>query len=136
MLVLCMLVVLSPLSWSHYYCWLLIPAAFALGGGLNIRGSRPLQWLVVAAIAYFVTMLTSSRVTPIERSRVRAFVPLFVANAVFWSLFQQVFTVLAVYSDERMNWSIFGWTAPSNWIAPSTCAPRRPASWRAAGAAS
>jgi proton-dependent oligopeptide transporter, POT family len=72
--------------------------------------------IVVAAIAYFATMLTSSRVTPIERSRVRAFIPLFVANAVFWSLFQQIFTVLAVYSDERMNWSIFGWTAPSNWI--------------------
>ena len=72
--------------------------------------------IVVAAIAYFVTMLTSSRVTPIERSRVRAFIPLFVANAVFWSLFQQIFTVLAVYSDERMNWSMFGWTAPSNWI--------------------
>jgi POT family proton-dependent oligopeptide transporter len=47
---------------------------------------------------------------------VRAFIPLFIANAVFWSLFQQIFTVLAVYSDERMNWSIFGWTAPSNWI--------------------
>lgn len=24
--------------------------------------------------------------------------------------------MLAVYSDERMNWSVFGWTAPSNWI--------------------
>jgi POT family proton-dependent oligopeptide transporter len=72
--------------------------------------------IVVAAIGYFVTMLTNSRVTPIERSRVRAFIPLFVANAVFWSLFQQIFTVLAVYSDERMNWSMFGWTAPSNWI--------------------
>ena len=46
----------------------------------------------------------------------RAFIPLFIANAVFWSLFQQIFTVLAVYSDERMNWSIFGWTAPSSWI--------------------
>src|SRR6202048_2033133 len=72
--------------------------------------------IVVAAIAYFVTMLTNSRVTPIERSRVRAFIPLFVANAVFWSLFQRIFTVLAVYSDERMNWSMFGWIAPSNWI--------------------
>ena len=41
---------------------------------------------------------------------------MFIANAVFWSLFQQIFTVLAVYSDERMNWSIFGWTAPSSWI--------------------
>ncbi len=46
----------------------------------------------------------------------RAFIPLFIANAVFWSLFQQIFTVLAVYSDERMNWSIFGWIAPSSWI--------------------
>jgi amino acid/peptide:H+ symporter len=61
-------------------------------------------------------MLTSSKVAAIERTRVRAFIPLFIANAVFWSLFQQIFTVLAVYSDERMNWSIFGWTAPSSWI--------------------
>ncbi len=72
--------------------------------------------IVVASIAYFVVMLTSSKVEAVERTRVRAFIPLFIANAVFWSLFQQIFTVLAVYSDERMNWSIFGWTAPSNWI--------------------
>ena len=72
--------------------------------------------IVVASIAYFVVMLTSSKVAAIERTRVRAFIPLFIANAVFWSLFQQIFTVLAVYSDERMNWSIFGWTAPSSWI--------------------
>jgi len=72
--------------------------------------------LVVASVAYFVVMLTSSKVEPIERTRLRAFIPLFIANAVFWSLFQQIFTVLAVYSDERMNWSIFGWTAPSSWI--------------------
>src|SRR5690242_17880598 len=72
--------------------------------------------IIVASIAYFAVMLTSSKVADVERTRVRAFIPLFIANAVFWSLFQQIFTVLAVYSDERMNWSIFGWTAPSNWI--------------------
>ncbi|AYF72876.1 peptide MFS transporter [Nocardia yunnanensis] len=72
--------------------------------------------IAAASIAYFVIMLTSEKVSPLERTRVRAYMPLFVANAVFWSLFQQIFTVLAVYSDERMNWSIFGWTAPSNWI--------------------
>ena len=72
--------------------------------------------IIVASIAYFAIMLTSSKVTGQEKVRVRSFIPLFVANAVFWSLFQQIFTVLAVYSDERMNWSIFGWTAPSNWI--------------------
>ncbi|MGD9621999.1 MAG: peptide MFS transporter [Mycolicibacterium sp.] len=72
--------------------------------------------IVLASITYFATMLTSARVTGPERGRLRAFIPLFVANAVFWSLFQQIFTVLAVYSDQRMNWSIFGWIAPSSWI--------------------
>ncbi|EHB55557.1 amino acid/peptide transporter [Mycolicibacterium rhodesiae JS60] len=72
--------------------------------------------LIVASIGYFAVMLGSPSVEPLERTRVRAFIPLFIANAVFWSLFQQIFTVLAVYSDERMNWSIFGWRAPSNWI--------------------
>jgi POT family proton-dependent oligopeptide transporter len=72
--------------------------------------------IIVASVTYFAVMLRSPKVEPLERTRVRAFIPLFVANAVFWSLFQQIFTVLAVYSDERMNWSIFGWTAPSSWI--------------------
>jgi POT family proton-dependent oligopeptide transporter len=72
--------------------------------------------IIAASVAYFVVMLRSPKVEPVERTRVRAFIPLFIANAVFWSLFQQIFTVLAVYSDERMNWSIFGWTAPSSWI--------------------
>jgi proton-dependent oligopeptide transporter, POT family len=72
--------------------------------------------IVVASIAYFAVMLASPKVEAVEKVRVRAFIPLFIANAVFWSLFQQIFTVLAVYSDERMNWSIFGWTAPSSWI--------------------
>lgn len=72
--------------------------------------------ILIASVGYFTVMLTSARVAAVERTRVRAFIPLFIANAVFWSLFQQIFTVLAVYSDERINWSIFGWTAPSSWI--------------------
>lgn len=72
--------------------------------------------LVVVAVAYFTVFLGSPDVTATERIRVRAFIPLFLANVVFWSLFQQMFTVLAVYSDRRMNWSIFGWHAPASWI--------------------
>ncbi|WP_216893859.1 peptide MFS transporter [Nocardia alni] len=72
--------------------------------------------VAAASVVYFSVMLTSSKVTTLEKTRVRSFIPLFIANAVFWSLFQQMFTVLAVYSDERMNWSLFGWHAPSNWI--------------------
>jgi POT family proton-dependent oligopeptide transporter len=38
--------------------------------------------IVAASIAYFAVMLTSSKVDAIERTRVRAFIPLFIANAV------------------------------------------------------
>ncbi|WP_051343319.1 peptide MFS transporter [Pseudonocardia spinosispora] len=72
--------------------------------------------IALASIAYFVVMLTNAQVTAVERSRVRAFIPLFIANVAFWSLFQQIFTTLAVYSEKRMDWNIFGWEAPVAWI--------------------
>ncbi len=94
-----------------------VVAAFATGVVKLANLSQVTTGIIIAAsVAYFVVMLRSPRVDALERTRVRAFIPLFIANAVFWSLFQQIFTVLAVYSDERMNWSIFGWTAPSSWI--------------------
>ena len=45
--------------------------------------------IVAASVAYFAVMLTSPKVTTQERTRVRAFIPLFIANAVFWSLFSR-----------------------------------------------
>ncbi|PPJ28813.1 MFS transporter [Nocardia nova] len=96
-----------------------VVVAVAMWTGL-VRLSN-LSWVttgVIAAVSilYFGLMLASPKVVAVERVRVRAFIPLFIANAVFWSLFQQIFTVLAVYSDERMNWTLFGWTAPASWI--------------------
>jgi POT family proton-dependent oligopeptide transporter len=72
--------------------------------------------IVGVAAVYFTVMFTSPKVDAVERGRLRAYLPLFVASAVFWSLFQQIFTVLAVYSDERMNRMVFGWSVPSSWI--------------------
>jgi proton-dependent oligopeptide transporter, POT family len=96
----------------------LVTALAAAAGVLRLDNLSPITTGVLAAasLAYFAILLTSPRVTPLERVRVRAFLPLFLANALFWSLFQQIFTVLTVYSDQRMNWSLFGWTAPANWI--------------------
>jgi POT family proton-dependent oligopeptide transporter len=72
--------------------------------------------IVVVSAGYFAVMLTSPKVDAQERSRVVAFLPLFVANAAFWSLFQQIFTTLAVYSDKRMDWNVFGWNAPPSFV--------------------
>jgi proton-dependent oligopeptide transporter, POT family len=71
---------------------------------------------VVATVSYFVVILRSRQITKVERSRVFAFMPLFLASAVFWSLSQQQFTVVTIYADERLDRSLFGWEVPVSWI--------------------
>ncbi|WP_210650924.1 peptide MFS transporter [Nocardioides sp. SYSU D00065] len=70
----------------------------------------------VAAIAYFAVILTDKQVQGVERSRVLAFVPLFVCNVVFWALYQQQFTVVTIYADERLDRDLFGWEMPIPWV--------------------
>ncbi|BDZ50583.1 MFS transporter [Frondihabitans sucicola] len=70
----------------------------------------------VASVIYFVVILTSRSISSDERSRVVAFIPLFVASAVFWSIYQQQFTVLTLYTDERLDRSVFGWEFPIPWV--------------------
>jgi POT family proton-dependent oligopeptide transporter len=69
-----------------------------------------------AAVAYFIVMLTSSRVTKDERLRVVAFIPLFIASAAFWALYQQQFTVITVFANDQLNLNLFGWTMPVAWV--------------------
>ncbi|WP_353808345.1 peptide MFS transporter [Agromyces sp. SYSU T00194] len=71
---------------------------------------------VIAAIAYFAVILTSQRIDATERSRVYAFIPLFITSVGFWSLYQQQFTVLTIYSDEQLDRSILGWEMPVPWV--------------------
>jgi POT family proton-dependent oligopeptide transporter len=71
---------------------------------------------VLAAIALFAILLSSAKVTPDERSRVISFIPMFVASATFWSLFQQQFTVIALYADKRLDRTILGWEMSPAWV--------------------
>ncbi|WP_045076176.1 peptide MFS transporter [Psychromicrobium lacuslunae] len=80
-----------------------------------------LKWVVVgvvviAAIAYFTVILANKRVSSEERSRVFAFIPLFIASAAFWSLYQQQFTFLPRYADTRLDRNLFGWEFPAAWV--------------------
>ena len=71
---------------------------------------------IAAALAYFTLLLRSDRVDHLERRRVLSFIPLFVASAAFWSLYQQQFTVVTIYSDKRLDRHIFGWEMPVSWV--------------------
>lgn len=72
--------------------------------------------VVVATVAYFAIILRDKDVTGVARTRVLAFIPLFVCNAVFWSLYQQQFTVVTIYSDKRLDRDLFGWEMPVSWV--------------------
>lgn len=69
----------------------------------------------VAAIVYFVVILRNRSISGVERKRVLAFIPMLIANSAFWSLYQQQFTVVTIYADERLNRSLFGWEMPVSW---------------------
>ncbi|GAB11240.1 putative peptide transporter [Gordonia araii NBRC 100433] len=70
----------------------------------------------VVAAGYFAYILGSSKISAGERRRVFAFLPMFAASTVFWSLYQQQFTTVAVYADSRVNRTIFGWEIPPSWV--------------------
>ena len=115
----------NPLPRSRYGLWLLIAAAaivlivvLVLLGVIRADNLSltVIVTVVVATIAYFALMLSSRRVQREERSRVVAFIPLFIASVAFWSLYQQQFTVLTIYSDQKLDRSLFGWTMPVSWV--------------------
>ncbi|MFM9278630.1 peptide MFS transporter [Paenibacillus jiagnxiensis] len=62
---------------------------------------------ILIPIAYFVVMYKSSKTTAVERSRVLAYIPLFIAGVMFWAIQEQGSTILANYADQRtqLNWA-------------------------------
>lgn len=97
---------------------LALVAVLCLVGVITVDNLADVVLIVVsaAAVTYFVVMITSRHLDRVERSRVWAFVPLSIANAVFWSLYQQQFTVVTVYSDKRLDRDLFGWEMPVSWV--------------------
>ncbi|KRG09165.1 peptide MFS transporter [Staphylococcus sp. NAM3COL9] len=67
---------------------------------------------VALPIIYFTIMIRSKEVTSDERSRVIAFIPLFILGVVFWSIQEQGANVLNIFALESsdMSLNIFGWT--------------------------
>ena len=95
---------------------MLIAAILTLAVGTYTMRLAGVLLCVVAAVALFAIMLTSSKLTADEHSRVIAFIPLFIGTAAFFALFQQQFTVITVYADTRLDLDVFGWQVPIPWV--------------------
>ncbi|WP_331696336.1 peptide MFS transporter [Weissella koreensis] len=67
---------------------------------------------VLVPIYYFTQMLSSKKVTSKERSRVLAYIPLFLGAVLFWALEEQGSVVLATFAETR---TIHSWF-PAAWF--------------------
>lgn len=71
---------------------------------------------IVAAIYFWQEMYRSSLVNRTERHRLLGFIPMFLAACVFWSIYQQQFTMVAMYADKKLNLSWGFMDTPASWV--------------------
>ena len=71
---------------------------------------------LVAAVVLWWQMYASPFTTASEKSRLIGFIPLFISGVLFFGIFQQQFTVLAIYSDLRLDRVVFGYELSAAWI--------------------
>ncbi|WP_102026274.1 peptide MFS transporter [Salirhabdus sp. Marseille-P4669] len=67
-------------------------------------------------IFYFTLMYRSPKTTPEERSRVLAYIPLFIAAVMFWAIQEQGSTILAHYADNRTDLNFLGFDISPAWF--------------------
>ncbi|GHI00184.1 peptide MFS transporter [Neobacillus kokaensis] len=65
---------------------------------------------------YFIRMYISPKTTAVERSRVIAYIPLFIASVMFWAIQEQGSTILANYADTRTQLNFAGMTISPAWF--------------------
>jgi len=65
---------------------------------------------------YFIVMYRSPKTTAVERSRIIAYIPLFIAAAMFWAIQEQGSTILALYADKRTQLEFAGMTISPAWF--------------------
>ncbi|MDN5732543.1 MAG: oligopeptide:H+ symporter [Yaniella sp.] len=83
---------------------------------LNNVSSSILAAILVVAAMCFVLMLFSSSTTKFEKRRVIAYMPIFLAAIVFWTMVLQLFTTFAFYADNRVDLSIGPLEIPASYI--------------------
>lgn len=115
----------NPLPKKQYPKWIGITVAVAVVSvALVATGIVPIESLstvvtiiaFVAAVVLWWQMYSSPLTTKSEKSRLIGFIPMFISGVLFFGIFQQQFTVLAIYSDIRLNREIFGWEMSPAWI--------------------
>ncbi|KZR57065.1 peptide MFS transporter [Pseudobacillus badius] len=71
---------------------------------------------IIIPAVYFFVMYRSPKTSAVERSRLLAYIPLFIAAMMFWAIQEQGSIILARYADERTQLSFAGMELQSSWF--------------------
>ncbi|MFN2746630.1 MULTISPECIES: peptide MFS transporter [Bacillus] len=71
---------------------------------------------ILIPLIYFIVMYKSSKTTIDERSRLVAYIPLFIASMMFWAIQEQGSNILATYADKRTHLEFLGIQLHSSWF--------------------
>ncbi|AYJ33506.1 peptide MFS transporter [Corynebacterium xerosis] len=70
----------------------------------------------IAAVVLWTQMYASDHTTAVEKRRLIGFIPMFVAGVLFFGIFQQQFTVIAIYADQRLDRMIGSFEFSPAWV--------------------
>ena len=71
--------------------------------------------LLAMVIVFFIWLLSSGQWTPVERKRLFVILGLFIAAAIFWSVFEQAGSTLNLFAERSTNNQVFGHAFPAPW---------------------
>jgi len=71
---------------------------------------------LITPVALFVTMFRSQKVTTLEKHRLQAFVPLFIAAMLFFMIFEQAASTLTSFAVDRTQLSLGSLTINPEWF--------------------
>ncbi|MEB9552876.1 peptide MFS transporter [Bacillus cereus] len=71
---------------------------------------------ILIPTGYFIFMYRSPKTTKIEKSRLIAYIPLFIAATMFWAIQEQGAIILASYADQRTQLKLAGLELQSSWF--------------------
>lgn len=71
---------------------------------------------IIIPTCYFIFMYRSPKTTKIEKSRLLAYIPLFIAATMFWAIQEQGAIILATYADQRTQLQFAGVELQSSWF--------------------
>lgn len=104
----------------------IVVAIVAIVAGGSATGALPItaEWvanafgvmLVLATVAFFFWMFALGRWTPAERKRLLVVLVLFVAAAIFWSVFEQAGSTLNLFAQRNTRTAAFGFAFPPSWF--------------------